>query len=202
MVVQSNPNIDFRKLPDRPEHPDWQEVLASQRSGSWERFWLPSKPHYPFQRSQMIESPTSPELRKLCDRLSVMTPAAESKTDADAWPHEKLRLCAEAGVYRWFVPVEVGGLGWSESDIAAGYLQLSAACLTTTFILTQQVSALRRVAGTPNEYLRAEVLPNLVTGSSTATVAISHLTTSRRHLGFGCQIFRKWPQNQRIFNRF
>lgn len=131
----------------------------------------------------MIESPTSPELRVLCDQLSVMTPAAKSETGADAWPAEKLRLCAEAGVYRWFVPVEAGGLGWSESDIAAGYLQLSAACLTTTFILTQQVSALRRVAGTPNEYLRTEVLPHLVAGSSTATVAISHLTTSRRHLG-------------------
>ena len=142
-----------------------------------------SESTFTVQVLQMIESPTSPELNRLCDQLSVITPAAESQTNADAWPAEKLRLCAEAGVFRWFVPPEAGGLGWSEYDIARGYLQLSAACLTTTFILTQNVSALRRIAGTPNEHLRQEVLPSLVSGSSTSTVAISHLTTSRRHLG-------------------
>jgi alkylation response protein AidB-like acyl-CoA dehydrogenase len=146
-------------------------------------FTCPVKFNFSFQVSQMIESPTSSEMRQLCDQLSLMTPSAGAESSADAWPGEKLRLCAEAGVYRWFVPAEAGGLGWSEADIARGYLQLSAACLTTTFILTQQVSALRRVAGTPNEYLRREVLPQLVSGNSTSTVAISHLTTSRRHLG-------------------
>lgn len=130
----------------------------------------------------MIEIPTSSELIKLCDQLSLMTPAASSSPASSGWPEDKLRLCAEAGVYRWFVSTEAGGLGWSESEIAQAYLQLSAACLTTTFILTQQVSALRRVAGTQNGYLRQHVLPNLVSGQSTSTVAISHLTTSRRHL--------------------
>ena len=131
----------------------------------------------------MIETPTCPKLTKLCDRLSLMTPSADSVSSADDWPEDKLRLCANAGVYRWFVSQEAGGLGWSESEIAQAYLQLSTACMTTTFILTQQVSALRRVAGTHSEHLRQNVLPKLVSGESTATVAISHLTTSRRHLG-------------------
>ena len=131
----------------------------------------------------MIETPTSPELIKLCDQLLLMTPAGNSDPASGDWPADKLRLCAEAGVYRWFVSPEAGGLSWSESEIAQAYLQLSAACLTTTFILTQQVSALRRVAGTQNDYLRQHVLPKLVSGERIATVAISHLTTSRRHLG-------------------
>ena len=132
----------------------------------------------------MIDSPNSPELTKLCDRLSIMTPAVDGDlVAANAWPEEKVRLCADGGVYRWFVSQESGGLGWSESEIARAYLQLSAACLTTTFILTQQVSALRRVAGTQNEHLRSNLLPKLVSGESIATVAISHLTTSRRHVG-------------------
>jgi len=130
----------------------------------------------------MIETPNSPELTKLCDQLRLMTPSANSESISSRWPEDKLRLCADAGVYRWFVSAEAGGLGWSESEIAQAYLQLSAACLTTTFILTQQVSALRRVAGTQNDYLRQHVLPQLVSGQSTSTVAISHLTTSRRHL--------------------
>ena len=131
----------------------------------------------------MIETPTSPELTQLCDRLSLMTPAADADSTATGWPADKLRLCAKAGVYRWFVSQEAGGLGWSESQIAQAYLQLSSACLTTTFILTQHVSALRRVAGTRCDYLRQQLLPKLVSGESIATVAISHLTTSRRHLG-------------------
>ena len=130
----------------------------------------------------MIDSLNSPELTDLCDRLSVMTPAFEGELASGAWPEERVRLCADAGVYRWFVSRESGGLGWSEAEITQAYLQLAAACLTTTFILTQQVSALRRVAGTQNDFLRQALLPKLVSGESIATVAISHLTTSRRHL--------------------
>ena len=61
-------------------------------------------------------------------------------------------------------------------------LRLSAACLTTTFIITQFTSALRRIIDSENEPLRRQLLPRLLDGRHFTTVGISHLTTSRRHL--------------------
>src|SRR5258708_4809281 len=110
---------------------------------------------------------------------------AKESADLDLnphWPAEQLAACAEAGVYRWFVLEEMGGFGWSEPDLLRGYLQLSAACLTTTFILTQFTSALRRIVDSDNEPLKRRLLPKLLDGSHFTTVGISHLTTSRRHL--------------------
>lgn len=123
----------------------------------------------------MIDSPDSPHLQSLCEELSAI--AAESD-----WPAQALLRCAESGFYRWFVSEADGGFGFSSADIAAGYLALSKANLTVTFILTQRVAALRRIAGCENESLKRELLPRLLSGEQSATVGISHLTTSRRHL--------------------
>ena len=124
----------------------------------------------------MIESPESHELVQLCDQLSTLS-------DEQSWPEKALARCGELGFYRWFVPESYGGLGWSSADIAKGYLQLSAANLMVTFVLTQRVAAIRRIVTSSNESLKQEMLGALMTGKQTATVGISHLTTSRRHLG-------------------
>ncbi|MEM6655842.1 MAG: acyl-CoA dehydrogenase family protein, partial [Planctomycetota bacterium] len=93
-----------------------------------------------------------------------------------------LRLCGEAGVFEWFLPEELGGQGWSEEGVVRGYLALSEACLTTTFVITQRTGACRRIAGSENHTVRDRLLPDLIAGRSFATVGISHLTTSGRHL--------------------
>jgi alkylation response protein AidB-like acyl-CoA dehydrogenase len=124
----------------------------------------------------MIRHPSDAQLQTLALSLRELS---QSKTD---WPTQQLKQCGEAGFYRWFVSDGVGGFGWSSADIARGYLELGAACLTTTFILTQRIAALKRIAGCSNEALRRSMLPKLLDGSVTATVGISHLTTSRQHL--------------------
>jgi alkylation response protein AidB-like acyl-CoA dehydrogenase len=101
---------------------------------------------------------------------------------APQWPAEQLRLCGEQGVFEWFLDPAWGGRGWDEEQVVRGYLALSAACLTTTFIITQRTGACRRIAGCENEVLKRRLLPGLVSGELFATVGISHLTTSRRHL--------------------
>ncbi|HEV3417758.1 MAG TPA: acyl-CoA dehydrogenase family protein [Pirellulales bacterium] len=129
-------------------------------------------------RSQ-ITSPDDPGLDALARGL------AKQSTELDLhprWPAEQLAACAESGVYRWFGPGDWGGLGWSEADLLRGYLRLAAACLTTTFIITQFASALRRIIDSENEPLKRRLLPSLLDGSHFTTVGISHLTTSRRHL--------------------
>jgi len=124
----------------------------------------------------MIDSPDNPELKTLCDHLA-------SLSDDSAWPEDALQRCATAGFYRWFVSKEAGGFDWSTSDIARGYLELSKANLTVTFILTQRVAALRRIAGCQNDALKKRLIEPLLAGVQSATVGISHLTTSRQHLG-------------------
>ena len=127
----------------------------------------------------MISSPDDPQLDELCTQLSAMSERLDRTAQ---WPAEQLRLCGQAGVYQWFIPREWGGQGWSESDVTRGYLRLSASCLTTTFIITQRTGACTRIVASDNQLLKERLLPDLVSGASFATVGVSHLTTSRRHL--------------------
>lgn len=127
-----------------------------------------------------ITSPTDSAFDELCKELSSR---ADQVGALEAWPADSLASCAHFGVHQWFFPLPMGGQDWSESDILRGYLRLSAACLTTTFVLTQWQGACRRIATSENDRIAATLIPDLISGKTFATVGISHLTTSRRHLG-------------------
>jgi len=131
------------------------------------------------QNLPTIVTPFDPALDELCQELTT----AASETDLDhRWPARQLELCGSYGVYRWFVKTSDGGLEWSDGDIARGYLRLAEACLTTSFIITQRTGALQRFAGMAGDAIKATYLPDLLSGKLFATIGISHLTTSRRHL--------------------
>lgn len=118
-------------------------------------------------------------LASLCHTLAREADALDA---TGRWPQRQLQLLGEAGVFRWFAPQQFGGEGWSEPELLRVYHALAKACLTTTFILTQRQGAVGRIVASENAPLREELLPDLLTGRSFATVGISHLTTSRRHL--------------------
>ncbi len=128
--------------------------------------------------SSRITSPDDPALAALCARLAELAPSLDRD---DAWPAEQLQLCADAGVFEWFVPEEHGGQARNESDLLRGYVQLAAACLTTTFVITQRVGAMQRIAAGDSDFARRELLADLIAGRTFATIGISHLTTSRQH---------------------
>lgn len=115
----------------------------------------------------------------LCRGLAAR--AADLQTIAD-WPEWQLQECARQKLFHWFIPVACGGHGWSDLELMHAYLRLSQSCLTTSFVLTQLMGAATRIAASDNHELRSRLLPELLDGRSLATVAISHLTTSRRHL--------------------
>jgi alkylation response protein AidB-like acyl-CoA dehydrogenase len=127
----------------------------------------------------MITSPDSPDLDSLCAEL---VKRAVEMDRCGQWPGEQLRLCGERGVFEWFIGHEWGGQGWDEEQVVRGYLALSSACLTTAFVLTQRTGACRRIERCGNDLLKERLLPGLASGELFATVGISHLTTSRRHL--------------------
>jgi len=126
-----------------------------------------------------IQNPNDSAMDQLCQVLADRAGSLDATGD---WPVEQLQLCAKAGVYRWFLDPEHGGYGWGEADLMRGYLRLSAACLTTAFVITQATGALRRIAASAGGELRERLLPPLLTGETFTTLGISHLTTSRRHL--------------------
>ncbi len=116
---------------------------------------------------------------ELCNRLRQSASRWHGVAD---WPGESLRMCGQADVYRWFVPKYVGGLEWSEEEQTRGYLRLAEADLTTTFVITQYMGAIRRIVSSGNQHVMDRWLEPLMRGDQFATVGISHLTTSRRHL--------------------
>ena len=81
-----------------------------------------------------------------------------AQVDASAtWPAEQFTWLAHAGVLQWVIPTEFAGLACSERELLSGYIDLAAACLTTTFILTQRNGACQRIAGSQNAELKAEL---------------------------------------------
>lgn len=122
-------------------------------------------------------------MAELCEQLT--NQAVNRETTAD-WPKESLATCARYGVFRWFMPKVAGGFEWNAREIAEGYLQLGASCLTTTFVITQWYAAVKRILASENEAfmsVRQQMLMPILEGQVHVTVGISHLTTSRRHLG-------------------
>jgi alkylation response protein AidB-like acyl-CoA dehydrogenase len=118
-------------------------------------------------------------LNQLFEKLAERSGALDS---AQTWPAEQFGLLAQAGVLGWVIPREYGGREVTERELLEGYIDLASACLTTTFVLTQRNGACQRIAGSPNDDLKADLLPRLARGELFATVGISHLTTSRQHL--------------------
>ena len=132
----------------------------------------------------MIETINDESFETLCQNLANdrTTQLAAAQNNQLPWPGQQLNRMAAAGVYRWFTPVDQGGLGWSVHDLTLAYLKMSQACLASTFVLTQRIAAQKRIAASANHDLVKKRLPDLVSGQSSATVGVSHLTTSRQHL--------------------
>lgn len=114
--------------------------------------------------------------------IARLSELATTLNSTNQWPTKQLQLCAESGVFQWFVSKEFGGVGYQAPEIVQGYIELASACLTTTFVITQRTAACKRIAISDNQMVKNHLLPKLASGEIFATVGISHLTTSHRHL--------------------
>lgn len=129
----------------------------------------------PLSQSPPFEGPAFDRL------LDDLAGQAELVDREGTWPGRQFEQLADAGVLGWVIPPEYGGTGIDTEALIYGYEQLTTACLTTTFVLTQRNGACQRIAGCENEDVKAELLPDLAAGRLFATVGVSHLTTSRQH---------------------
>src|SRR5205085_4439534 len=99
------------------------------------------------------------------------------------WPDKSWEIVRRVGVLEWAIPTENGGGEFESTKLLLGYEHLSAACLTTAFILSQRDAAVRRIRDSGRDDLCHELLRPLACGGRFATVGISQLTTSRQHGG-------------------
>ncbi|QDT63184.1 acyl-CoA dehydrogenase family protein [Calycomorphotria hydatis] len=127
-----------------------------------------------------IHSPASAEFEALLADLRQLAPELEAE---DVSPMRQLRSMSDYGVMQWGIPAEYGGVELEKRDETFGYLQLASACLTSTFVLSQRAAAITRLVSSENQQLREDLLPKFARHELFTTVGISHLTTSRRHLG-------------------
>lgn len=126
-----------------------------------------------------VNSQLDESFQSLCEQLA----GATSELDQDdAWPSDQLRMLSNAGVLAWLIPRHFGGIEVDALHLTMAYERLAAACLVTTFVLTQRNGACQRIAASPNDELKADLLADLCSHETFATVGISHLTTSRQHL--------------------
>ncbi len=83
-------------------------------------------------------------------------PACQTSTTG---PAISCNSSAAAGLLGWGLPEEFGGHPVSDSDMLAAYEMMAAACLTTTFVLTQRNAACQRIASSDNAEIKSELLP-------------------------------------------
>ena len=108
---------------------------------------------------------------------------AEAADRDPEWPTESWQTVTRAGVMEWAIPSLHGGRELDAVSLLLGYERLAAACLTTTFILSQRDAAIRRICESGRDDLARELLRPLACGGRFATVGLSQLTTSRQHGG-------------------
>lgn len=124
---------------------------------------------------------------------SLAAAASKWQTIGD-WPLSSLQLCGQQGVFA----ILAGATGDGATVAAVGpteplelLIRLAKADLLTTFVITQHMGAIKRLlASDPsqqksdrNEFDHSSLLSQLIRGEQFASVGISHLTTSRLHLG-------------------
>lgn len=130
-------------------------------------------------------------LDSVFESLASAAPKWQSTAD---WPGDSLRLCGENGIFSGlagFAQPHGGGKPWNTIDQIEALIGLAKADLVTTFIITQHIGAIKRIAASDrlerepgnDSPIPTSVLPNLLDGNAIASVGISHLTTSRLHLG-------------------
>lgn len=107
---------------------------------------------------------------------------ADRTTVDGPWRSGAFAAVADSGVLAGFMPQECGGTGLTEAETTALLVSIAERCLTTALVLTQWAAAVRIIASSPDPG-KHDLLPPLARGESPTTVGISHLTTSRRHLG-------------------
>lgn len=125
-----------------------------------------------------------PLLQAACDRVRS---GANQAAIIGPWAAGSMAVLAEQGLLAGFIPIPYGGRATSEAERVTALAAVATACLTTALAVSQWAAAVRIIVSgnhdQGNDDLQAALLPPLARGETFTTVGLSHLTTSRQHLG-------------------
>jgi alkylation response protein AidB-like acyl-CoA dehydrogenase len=119
----------------------------------------------------------------LCEQLRRLAPEVDQlgHSSPPGWPARSLQACRQAGLFGWFQhSPQTDSPPWPTRWQTELFVRLGRSCMTTGFILTQRTAAVRRLEAGHRSATAASWLATLASGEAMATVAISHLTTSRQ----------------------
>lgn len=108
--------------------------------------------------------------RQLAD--DVLLPGALETDAAETVPRARLDALADAGLYGLTGPVDAGGMGADHATTCAVIEALASGCLTTAFVWTQHLNAVRAASTTTSPSVRALAGP-LCDGRVRAGVALA-----------------------------
>ncbi len=117
----------------------------------------------------------------LPDRILALRSRANQQKCQEDFPFESI---SELAVWEKNLPED-------PSVMLRYYVALAFGCLSTAFVVSQRHAALRRVETSRNPLAESLWLPQIQTGERFATVGISHLTTSRRHLAIPPMVMQR-----------
>ncbi len=126
--------------------------------------------------------PPSIESIHMASLEAALAAVAERTAREGPWRSGAFAALADSGMLAAFVAPAWGGTGLGEQPITWALMAIAERCLTTALALTQWAAAVRIISG-GDDGVRAAMLPALARGETPTTVGISHLTTSRRHVG-------------------
>jgi alkylation response protein AidB-like acyl-CoA dehydrogenase len=121
------------------------------------------------------------DLRERLDGALPTIAGSADMTDQDAkFPAASVEALADAGLLGLVLPVEVGGLGGSPTDLVEAVTAIAAACGSTSMIYLMHLSAAAVIAAAPPARNREQLLADLASGAQLGTLAFSE-TGSRSH---------------------
>src|SRR5262249_15942575 len=104
--------------------------------------------------------------------LDTLAAGAEEADRQCEWPRKSWTAIRDAGILSWAIPKEFGGVGLDNVALTTAMEDLTSACLTMTFALSQRDAAIRMLLKGPT-HLKQRFLPPLATGDSFMTVGLS-----------------------------
>ena len=115
----------------------------------------------------------------ICRDLSAMTSALY---EAQMWPEEQLLLLCRSGAPALFLPPHIGGVQGAPSNSLDALILLSEACVSSTFVFTQHLGALKRLVHRDDSPFINRRIKDYMSGKRFASLGLSHLHSAKKSM--------------------
>ena len=98
------------------------------------------------------------------------------------WPEEQLLLLCRSGAPALFLPPHIGGVQGAPSNSLDALILLSEACVSSTFVFTQHLGALKRLVHRDDSPFINRRIKDYMSGKRFASLGLSHLHSAKKSM--------------------